>query len=285
MKILYFIYGLNIGGAETFIYNLLTVWDEKRYHIDFVLQSKNNTNKKLLKLCKEKGCNVMVIAPFHRNPFKSAIQLNRLLSKKEYGAIHIHANAFINIIPVVVAGLQRVPVIIHSHNTRNNSAGSIGRTLHLFNRMLFSHMKIIRIACGEEAGKWMFGKKDFLVVDNAIPVEDYAFSEQKRQTIRDKYGVEKEILIGHVGRFVEAKNHEFMIKCFYEIHRNLPDSKLILVGDGELKAQIENKCKILDLVRFKIPIHIILLLILCYFRHFLRECLFLWLRHKLREFW
>lgn len=243
MKILYFIYGLNIGGAETFIYNLLSVWNVDNYAIDFVLQSKNNANKKLLALCKQKSCKIMTIASFHRNPFQCAVQLIRILKTGEYNAMHIHANALINMIPVWVASHARVPIIIHSHNTRNNGAGRAGMFLHLIHRFFVSYMKVYRIACGREAGQWMFGNKEFIVVNNAIRIEDYAFSEEKRERIRDKYRIKDNFLIGHIGRFVEAKNHEFIMKCFYEIHKRLPNAKMMFVGDGELKKQIMEKCE------------------------------------------
>ena len=45
-------------------------------------------------------------------------------------------------------------------------------------------------------------------------------------------------MVGHVGRFHYAKNHEFLIKVFSEIRKLIADSKLVLVGDGELKVQI-----------------------------------------------
>lgn len=50
-------------------------------------------------------------------------------------------------------------------------------------------------------------------------------------------------MIGHVGRFVKTKNHEFLIEIFNEILKQKNNAKLLLIGDGNLKSLIEAKVK------------------------------------------
>lgn len=59
-KILFYLRALNIGGAETFIYNVLEKLDTNLYHIDIVLQSEKNENIRLLELCKEKKVKIFL---------------------------------------------------------------------------------------------------------------------------------------------------------------------------------------------------------------------------------
>ena len=54
-------------------------------------------------------------------------------------------------------------------------------------------------------------------------------------------GIGDELVIGHVGRFVDAKNHAFLLDIFSEIKKKMPHTKLLLVGDGQLRSEIEAK--------------------------------------------
>lgn len=53
--------------------------------------------------------------------------------------------------------------------------------------------------------------------------------------------MENRFVVGHVGRFEEQKNHEFLIDIFNEIAKEREDAVLLLIGDGELKEQITAK--------------------------------------------
>lgn len=236
MKILYYIYGLNIGGAETFIYSVLSNIDTNKYHIDFVLQSHNNKNTNLLRLCQEKDAKIFYVPAFHRSLLKSIKETEDVISKEDYDLIHIHQNAMINIAPIIAGKKCGVPVVMHSHNSLSN-AGALGKVVHIINRTIFAS-KVNRLACGKEAGKWMYGKLDFKIISNAILLNRYKFSEEYRQEIRKRHGISRdELVVGHIGRFVVAKNHDYILDVFKRIVIK-HNARLVLVGDGELKKHI-----------------------------------------------
>lgn len=70
-----------------------------------------------------------------------------------------------------------------------------------------------------------------------------------------------EYVVGHIGIFMEAKNHSFLIEVFAKYHALQPKSKLLLIGDGELRHLVEaaidknkvNDCVILAGLRSDIP--------------------------------
>ena len=244
IKILYYIYGLNIGGAESFIFNILDIIDIKKYHIDFVLQSKRNENKRLIDLAKDKGSRFFYIEPFFSKPVKSCNELKKVA--RNYNVLHVHINAMINTSPILIGRQLGISVIIHSHNTSSNK-GNIGNIVHFINRAIWNK-KICRVSCGKEAGKWMFSDKDFQVIDNGISLGTYRFSNEYRNELRDKYHIgENDIVIGNVGRFVEAKNHKFILECFNLFQKQHENSWLVLVGDGTLKEETEKKVKELQI--------------------------------------
>ncbi len=236
MKILYYIYGLNIGGAETFIYSVLSNIDTNKYHIDFALQSHNNRNTDLLRLCQEKDAKIYYVPAFYSSIFKSIKETENIISKEGYDLIHIHQNAMINIAPIIAGKKCGIPIVMHSHNSLSN-AGSLGKVIHIINRKIFAS-KVIRLACGKEAGKWMYGKLDYKIISNAILLNRYKFSEEYRQEIREKNNISSDALVvGHIGRFVAAKNHDYILDIFKRIAIN-NDALLVLVGDGQLKNHI-----------------------------------------------
>ena len=98
-------------------------------------------------------------------------------------------------------------------------------------------------ACGKEAGEWMFCGANFEILNNAIDASRYIYNEETRALMHSQLGIEKdELVIGHVGRFCYPKNHSFLVDIFDEVSKKIP-CKLLLVGDGELRHEIEEKVK------------------------------------------
>lgn len=96
-------------------------------------------------------------------------------------------------------------------------------------------------ACGKQAGNWMFRGNDFRVIPNGICVQDYIYSEKKRKKIRKESDTENNLVIGHVGNFTRAKNHEFLLRVFCEILKKESSAQLILVGDGKFQEKIKKQ--------------------------------------------
>lgn len=241
MRVIHVLYGMNIGGAETFLYNLISQIQLDKYHIDVCIQNKDITNRKLYRLCKEKGCNIYMIPPFNKNYLAYLKAVIKMLKDGGYDIVHIHMNALINIAPIYIGAHYTGKVIVHSHNTRNNIGGVVGLKLHAFNRKILRNAEIIRVACGDDAGHWMFGNRSFTVLDNAICIKDYQYDEKNRQEVHSELGVNGKTVIGHVGRFVEAKNHRYLLNVFAEYVKIHPDTVLIMVGDGELLNDMKQK--------------------------------------------
>lgn len=235
-KILHVIHGLNLGGAENFIYNLLSAIDENEFRFDFAIQEPEIKHKKFKELIEATGGKIFVIPDFMHNPVGQVKALRHLL-KNSYDYVHIHMNAFINPLPAIVAGGANCRVIIHSHSTRNGRGGAMGKLLHKLNKMCFLRDKFIRLACSSEAGRWMFGSHDFQMIPNAIDTAIYRFNEAYRHNIREKYGLTNEYVIGQVGRLISLKNQRFSIGLLAKIRKEHPelDAKLMLVGDGPQK--------------------------------------------------
>ena len=70
-----------------------------------------------------------------------------------------------------------------------------------------------------------------------------AHSHNANQDHNLKYiiNLNDKFVIGHIGRFNKQKNHEFIIDIFNELHKLNSNSRLVLVGTGELEEKIKEK--------------------------------------------
>lgn len=100
-----------------------------------------------------------------------------------------------------------------------------------------------RLACSRLAGDWLFGKgADYTIMRNAVDLSVFSPNSEDRARERELLGVaDGQLLVGHIGRFMEQKNHIFLLEIFKELLELRPGSVLALVGDGPLLNCIHEK--------------------------------------------
>lgn len=243
VRVLHVLTGLSAGGAESFIMNMYRNIDRSKVQFDFLLRSEDNLYKDELE---KMGSRVYVTASFPRHFLKNAVQTSAFFKEHHYDIIHVHANALLYTYVLCCAKRYGVKCrIIHSHNTAMAHMQLL--PIHEWNKKRIGTLATDCFACSEDAGKWMFNR-DFTVINNAIDLEKFAFDPEKRAEVRASLGIkEEDLVIGHVGRFVEQKNHAFLIEVFAQIEKCRKNIKLLLVGDGILRNSIENQVKSLNL--------------------------------------
>ncbi|OLU38469.1 glycosyltransferase [Ileibacterium valens] len=170
--------------------------------------------------------------------------LYKLLRANNYDIIHIHGNSATMALDLLIAKLCNVKVrIAHSHNTVTKHP-----ILHRILQPILSDLTTIPVACGKDAGEFLFGSKRMIVtIPNSIDVNLFKFNPIVRKKIRKELNVDNKIVLGHIGRYSYQKNHNLLIDVYYEYYKSHPNSVLILIGDGELRESIENKINLLGL--------------------------------------
>lgn len=163
----------------------------------------------------------------------------------EYGVIHGHYSGF-GLWYNHYAKKHGVAVRIgHSHNTtaEKSLAGAADALLSAFFRYGVTH----RLACGQAAGRALYGRRPFTVYPNGIELDRFAFSEEKRRAERARLGLREAAVYGHIGRFTQQKNHSFLLDVFAELSRRQPSARLLLAGAGPLEAEARAKAGALGL--------------------------------------
>jgi len=229
----------NLGGIETFLMNYYRNINKNDIQFDFINMYDNICfQEEIIEL----GAHVYNIANVKKNPVEYCVELYKLVKKNKYRIVHIHMLSAANAVPIIICKLLNVKsIIVHSHNS-NISKGFIKKVLNKLNKKIVLSFANEFAACSKKAGEWFFGYNvKFRIIKNAINIEKFKYNEQSRLKTRMKYGIDDKFVIGHVGRFVEQKNHEFLIDIFYNLLKEKRNSILILIGNGPLKSNIEKK--------------------------------------------
>lgn len=258
IRILHVVQKMDMGGTENFIMNLYRVIDKEKFQFDFAVHTKDSGffDDEIKRL----GGNIFVFNKFKGTNIKSyTASWNQFFKKHpEISIVHGHMGSSASIY-LSIAKKNGRATIAHSHSTNTQKTHNLKNYLWEVFSYPTRYIAEYRYACGVAAGKARYGN-DFLhnkkrdkVIFNGINTGKYAFNLEDRQRIRALEKAEDAFIIGHIGRFVEVKNHQFLLGVFKELVKINENSQLWLLGDGPLKENIQEQAKSLgvaDKVKF-----------------------------------
>lgn len=237
------------GGVEAVVMNYYEHIDRTKVQFDFIVHNDNKID--ITPKVEAMGGRVYKVTPYYKNPIAFMYGIYKVIRNHHYRIVHSNMNT-LSAFSLFAAWAAGAPVrILHNHST--SSPGETKRNiikfmLRPFARLFATHY----FACSRLAGEWMYGKKmmdigKVKIVNNAIDLKKYEFNPRKREILRKELGLTDEFVIGHVGRFMFQKNHEFLIDVFAEACKKNPHMVLLLIGDGPLRSCMEEKVKNLGL--------------------------------------
>ena len=238
VRVLQIVPAMNAGGMETFIMNVYRTIDRQKVQFDFLYHYDMPCfyDEEIRRL----GGNIYKLTVRQDNRlFLYLRRLNEFFrAHPEYRVIHGHYSGF-GMFYTPIARRHGVPVRAgHSHNTayEHNLVGQLDRLMSWF----FVYGLTDRFACGQEAGKALFHGRDFVFLPNGVDAASFAPDEELRLETRRQLGIsDEEIVLGHIGRFNQQKNHPYLIEIFGEVLRRQPSARLLLLGDGPERPAIE----------------------------------------------
>ena len=243
VKVLHIVQTLNAcGGIENLIMNYYRHIDKNKIQFDFLIHELNKENFK--EEVESLGGTVYLLPPFTIWNLKYILYyLSKFyLLHKEYDVIHCHmANAAPFHFYFVKKNNNAIRVL-HSHQP----AGADKITHRIRNTVLLKMadaMADIRLASSSESGRFLFGKKKFTVVKNAVDKDSLHDVYIYRHEFRRQYNIENKMVIGHIGRFAPVKNHKFLLEILKRLCAIKNNAVLCLVGEGERKKDIIDRVK------------------------------------------
>lgn len=249
-RILHYIGSLSFGGSQSFVMELYRQVDKSQVQFDFVVFP--NESGGIEQEIKSLGGKIFVCPRYSgKNHFEFCKWWRCFLREHpEYHVIHGHVRSCASIY-LSIAKKAGLVTIAHSHSTSNgNGVSAIFKAvLQLPIRYIADHL----FSCSDKAGIWLYGKKavnspKYKMVPNCIEISRFLYSEQDRVAVRNELNIPQESkVIGHIGRFHEAKNHQKIIGIFAEVLKKNNEVRLLLVGDGDLRLEMEQLCRSLGI--------------------------------------
>ena len=245
MRILHVVGAMNRGGVETWLMHVLGNIDKRRYKMDFLVHVADPGlfDDEI----RSQGSKITSCA-YVKSPILYAWRLFRYLmsSGNRYDIIHSHVHGFSGWV-LMVGAFAGVPIrIAHSHSDLRyqDQGDSFFRYIYkLIVRWLISIFATHRLAVSENAAVSLFGKnwrRKSTVMYCGVDLKPFSMVHADAD-FRASFGIESDdVVIGHVGRMEQPKNHMFLLDVFKEALSRDRRCRLLLVGDGSLRCSVED---------------------------------------------
>lgn len=238
------------GGVESVIYNYFSNINLNQYEIHIIghgIRVQECVNRFV-----NMGFIIHNITPKSVSFFKSWKEMESIFREYQFDIIHSHLTEWA-CVPMILAWKNGVKVRINHSHMAERPKGIKNKLYYGIRIFLGRWFATDYFACGRDAGIYLFGQKAFnsgkvIVLPNAVDYGKFRFDYEKRNKIRKNEHIDADtIVVGHVGRYFEQKNHRFLIKIFDEFHKLQPKSELVLLGDGEFMELIRQQVKAMKL--------------------------------------
>ena len=250
IRILHVLGTLNLGGAESRIIDLYRNMDRERVQFDFLVHSspdktgkKSPTSDELMAVrepdyfdnfVKKLGGRIYAVPKFTGTnlvDYKAALKQFFGEHQGEWKVVQGHMTSTAAIY-LPIAKKAGDPIVIAHARSAGVDSGVKGLATKIIRSPLQKEgVTDYNFACSKEAGISVFGNNlmnagSVRIIPNAIDLKRFAYNEEVRNKIRAELGVSNAIVIGHVGSFRYAKNHEFLLNVFAQLCRFLDNDDL-----------------------------------------------------------
>ncbi|WDT51921.1 glycosyltransferase [Lactiplantibacillus plantarum] len=249
VKVFYLVYGLTSGGIERYSVNLYRRIDQSKYDLQFVV--KHNTHDFFDDEFASAGGKKVIIGDDrpHSKVWGKLVYLRNLIRiiRQGYDVAYFNLSTPGDVFkyPLICKLMGINKIIIHSHNSAQDEQGVMRKLINRLGRVYIKHIASVKFACSDMAAKWMFGERvmrngEYQLINNGLEIEQYDFNQQIRSQLRSELGLDPhQLVIGHVGRFVEQKNHVRLLRVFQQVLKSQPNARLLLIGVGPLMSEIQ----------------------------------------------
>ncbi|RPI74440.1 MAG: glycosyltransferase family 1 protein [Desulfobacteraceae bacterium] len=220
-------------------------------------------NGRLIDLVQNQGIAVHLfknlVQPFH--PIRDIwvlFQLKAFLKQNPFQIVHTH-NSKAGFIGRLAAKWARVPVIVHTvhgfafHDQEPFWRRWLFRRLERIavawcDKMIFISQPLIDWALAEKVVKPNHQAKVVKIYSGIDLKKFLPISDQRKNELRKTWGLKSDdLVIGMVSKLWEGKGHRTLIRAFQSVQRQIPNAKLMIVGEGYLDQKIKKWVQEYDL--------------------------------------
>ncbi len=241
VRMLHIVGSMSPSGIGNFIMNVYRNIDREKVQFDFIVHETREVSFE--EEIRALGGKIYTATQKSVSPVRNFRDIRRIVKQGGYRIVFRHTDTAMVAVDLLAAWMGGARErIAHSHSTSTPN-----QKMHRLFQPMLNALCTKRFACSEQAGKWLYGKKPYEVIINAIRLEDFAYQEKIRERVRRQENLEGSLVIGHIGNLLPVKNHLFMLDIMAELVKRQPACKMIFAGDGVMRKAIEEKCRQLGL--------------------------------------
>lgn len=221
---------MDIGALESHIIRILRIVDKSKVKFDFLLENSNCFHKKEIQQL-EGGLYTFDSSDI---AFSRDTALIDFINQRRYHIVIRVVESIYDLQDFCILDTLKIPTII----------ARLSMDLCLNSTDLWHQLEPATLVIKDENSNYVVPlslRHKTVEIRNALQLEKYRFNLETRNRYREEMHLQNHFVIGNVARFYEAKNHKFLISIFRQFNQIYPDSKLLLVGDGELRGEIEKQ--------------------------------------------
>ncbi len=258
-KIMFFLPTLGGGGAERTVIQLANNLVQQGHHVDVVVCDLNGDKAKLLP---EVNAQIQLIDLNCGRVFRAIQPLKKLLKAVQYDAV-IATQSHSNIVCVIAKRLAKSQskLILREVSTPSKNMKLTGLKKFVFNRLVnWTYCSADQVVCVSKGVLDDFKQYYNYAEDNLStiynPVIDSSYLQKLKSPVQHRFFSQDHQVVLAVGRLTEAKNFGLLIRAFHQLHQMHPETRLIILGEGELRAEFEaliaelNLSEVVDLLGF-----------------------------------
>ncbi|HHT9137263.1 MAG TPA: glycosyltransferase family 4 protein [Candidatus Wunengus sp. YC60] len=265
IRVLHVITRLEKGGAPAVLLEVLRRCDKRQFVHHIATGLAQEPENDMIAFAKDVGFQVFIIPALIReiHPFLDVyalLKLYFLIRKGRYDIVHCHTSKG-GFVGRLAARMAKVHGIVYSPHgdifegyfgklktclfvwLERFSAGFTDKIITLTKSGIEPYLKA-------EIGQ----KSQFNYIYNGVDIESIEKRKVDRIQKRQEIGVENDCpLVVTAGRLVPVKGHTYLIAALDQVRKEIPNIRLVFLGDGELKDELLRHTKILGLenhVRF-----------------------------------
>ena len=244
LKVLQVLGSLNMGGAESRMMDVFRQINRETTEFHFLVLNTEENQYFEAEIRSLGGTIIKIKAPKAKDTLRHVKTLRKILFEGKYDAVHSHTSYHCGLV-MYAAKKEGVPVRISHARTNGSKRKSFFKQAYIaLGKWLIGRYATNKLAISKAAGQFLFGNKKFEVVPNSIALDAYLGHRDERDAIRKDLGIDVDsFVIGQIGRFDPMKNHAFTIDWFDAYLKQNQNARLVFVGDGVLRGDIEQKVR------------------------------------------
>jgi len=250
-KVLHIITLFSVGGAtENTIYTVEGLI-KKGYDVDIITGPNISSEGSMYSICKRLNISVFTFNNLKRDisPLSDILvifQLYLFIKKNNYDIVHTHSSKA-GVVGRIAAWLAKTPVIIHHnhakpyHRFQNWFIQALYKGIEKFASLFCDKIVSVTHTIVDEMVKDKIAPREkFIVIRSGFNIENFKnFNSSNNYNLKDKFGItDGDTVIGKIARLSVIKGHIYLLQSFEKVCKQIPNVKLLFVGDGENKSEL-----------------------------------------------